>query len=582
MRHADPRHQLRRADSRQSDPRRSDAHQTIPRHGDNPRPSFYPEQTDTIPDSMATPRHPQWAATPGPGIHDMPPSPPDPGIHARRPPSHSRSPSPPLQIPSPFRQPSRSPQFEPKSTSDAPLDCPSPFRYKPSHHPPQPQPRHNQWKRVYDSDSDVNARKRARHSSTEQAHGSRDPEQASGSRDPEQAHGSRDTEMAYGSKDSSPKMEGPGPVVGPCESDTNEPIPDVAQLVDTAVREIWSNMSGNVKPHMKTAVQHVTPFSLAKTRVFEISLASGKSPESLTLMDPVSNSRISVPVRGRKCVHNEAFDLSSFLENSLKESKTEDGRCPICGQTIQFYDLSVDPFLLHILADTTADEIFLTQGDRSWHLTRPVEKTTSRPLEKATTSYAERSSPRKSSSRSSFRSSPRYSDRSSSSHRRQSQSSNPLLARRQVGKLEIEKLISAVRDSQRTKHTFAETLMTKIVALCEDSYTHEDFKKIARYSKALERLPAAAIKWMGCCRSPMSVFYNWILALRHILEAEFDSPRQETHDVLARVFKFLLHFDASDMRTEEITVLIEGLNLPYKYAELADKVLLQLADDTKS
>eukprot|EP01083_Nonionella_stella_P120379 360660_1 len=197
-------------------------------------------------------------------------------------------------------------------------------------------------------------------------------------------------------------------------------------------------------------------------------------------------------------------------------------------------------------------------------------------------SYAERSSPRKSSSRSSFRSPPRYSDRSSSSHRRQSQSSNPLLARRQVGKLEIEKLISAVRDSQRTKHTFAETLMTKIVALCEDSYTHEDFKKIARYSKALERLPAAAIKWMGCCRSPMSVFYNWILALRHILEEEFDSPRQETHDVLARVFKFLLHFDASDMRTEEITVLIEGLNLPYKYAELADKVLLQLADDTKS
>ncbi|KAF2715174.1 zf-MIZ-domain-containing protein [Pleomassaria siparia CBS 279.74] len=66
----------------------------------------------------------------------------------------------------------------------------------------------------------------------------------------------------------------------------------------------------------------------------------------MSLKDPVSTLRISIPVRSTLCTHNQCFDAESFLQ--LQE-QAPTWQCPICNKTISFDGLAVDEYFKEIL-----------------------------------------------------------------------------------------------------------------------------------------------------------------------------------------------------------------------------------------
>lgn len=79
-------------------------------------------------------------------------------------------------------------------------------------------------------------------------------------------------------------------------------------------------------------------------------------PSVMSLKDPISTLRISLPCRSTLCTHNQCFDAESFLQ--LQE-QAPTWQCPICNKTISYDGLAVDqwvpssPCTLTCLADLT-------------------------------------------------------------------------------------------------------------------------------------------------------------------------------------------------------------------------------------
>jgi E3 SUMO-protein ligase PIAS1 len=61
----------------------------------------------------------------------------------------------------------------------------------------------------------------------------------------------------------------------------------------------------------------------------------------MSLKDPISYMRLSLPCRGTHCSHNQCFDASSFLQ--LQEQGPT-WICPICNKSITFDTLAVDQY----------------------------------------------------------------------------------------------------------------------------------------------------------------------------------------------------------------------------------------------
>lgn len=59
----------------------------------------------------------------------------------------------------------------------------------------------------------------------------------------------------------------------------------------------------------------------------------------MSLKDPVSTLRISIPCRSTVCNHNQCFDAASFLQ--LQE-QAPTWICPVCNKTVSFEALVVD------------------------------------------------------------------------------------------------------------------------------------------------------------------------------------------------------------------------------------------------
>ncbi|KAF2787854.1 E3 SUMO-protein ligase PIAS1 [Melanomma pulvis-pyrius CBS 109.77] len=66
----------------------------------------------------------------------------------------------------------------------------------------------------------------------------------------------------------------------------------------------------------------------------------------MSLKDPISTLRISIPVRSTICTHNQCFDAESFLQ--LQE-QAPTWQCPICNKAISFEGLAVDEYFKEIL-----------------------------------------------------------------------------------------------------------------------------------------------------------------------------------------------------------------------------------------
>ncbi|KAF2733489.1 E3 SUMO-protein ligase PIAS1 [Polyplosphaeria fusca] len=67
---------------------------------------------------------------------------------------------------------------------------------------------------------------------------------------------------------------------------------------------------------------------------------------NLSLKDPISTLRITVPCRSTICSHNQCFDAESFLQ--LQE-QAPTWQCPICNKTVSFEGLAVDQYVQDIL-----------------------------------------------------------------------------------------------------------------------------------------------------------------------------------------------------------------------------------------
>ncbi|KAJ4332071.1 E3 SUMO-protein ligase pli1 [Ascochyta clinopodiicola] len=67
----------------------------------------------------------------------------------------------------------------------------------------------------------------------------------------------------------------------------------------------------------------------------------------MSLKDPISTLRISIPCRSTVCTHNQCFDAESFLQ--LQE-QAPTWICPICSKTVHFNGLAVDQYVEEILA----------------------------------------------------------------------------------------------------------------------------------------------------------------------------------------------------------------------------------------
>jgi hypothetical protein len=72
----------------------------------------------------------------------------------------------------------------------------------------------------------------------------------------------------------------------------------------------------------------------------------------LSLMCPLSISRIEIPAKGVNCDHTRCFDLETFLQFS-EQSWT--WQCPLCYIALHYKDIIVDQRMMEILRETPRD-----------------------------------------------------------------------------------------------------------------------------------------------------------------------------------------------------------------------------------
>lgn len=69
----------------------------------------------------------------------------------------------------------------------------------------------------------------------------------------------------------------------------------------------------------------------------------------MSLKDPISTMRITVPIRSSHCTHNQCFDGAMFMQ--LQEQAPQ-WSCPVCSKNIPFESLCVDEYFQEILDRT--------------------------------------------------------------------------------------------------------------------------------------------------------------------------------------------------------------------------------------
>lgn len=104
-------------------------------------------------------------------------------------------------------------------------------------------------------------------------------------------------------------------------------------------------------------------------------IAIVESTLTINLRDPISASRIcGTPVRSTACLHNECFDLDTFLETRPRKgdvSAADQWRCPICNADARPNVLVVDGFLVEVHEELMKQGLLETRAiivdqDGSW------------------------------------------------------------------------------------------------------------------------------------------------------------------------------------------------------------------------
>ncbi|KAK5109504.1 hypothetical protein LTR62_006956 [Meristemomyces frigidus] len=106
----------------------------------------------------------------------------------------------------------------------------------------------------------------------------------------------------------------------------------------------------------------------------------------MSLRDPISTVRITLPVRSTVCSHTQCFDGAMFMQ--LVEQAPQ-WNCPVCNKTLSFASLCVDKYFEDILKRTpTSIEKVDVEPDGEWKMIKEEEdETTKGPNGKARASY---------------------------------------------------------------------------------------------------------------------------------------------------------------------------------------------------
>lgn len=94
---------------------------------------------------------------------------------------------------------------------------------------------------------------------------------------------------------------------------------------------------------------------IRKQKVLDAMNAANADPDiaatsiRMSLKDPVSTMRITLPVRSSHCTHNQCFDGAMFLQ--LQEQAPQ-WSCPVCSKTVPFESLCIDEYFQEILDKT--------------------------------------------------------------------------------------------------------------------------------------------------------------------------------------------------------------------------------------
>lgn len=85
----------------------------------------------------------------------------------------------------------------------------------------------------------------------------------------------------------------------------------------------------------------------------------------MSIKDPLSLCRISVPIRGIHCHHPQCVDLKTYLNYC---HAVKNWQCPICMNALKFDSLVVDKSMNKILSEVDAeiDQVRLNPDDYSY------------------------------------------------------------------------------------------------------------------------------------------------------------------------------------------------------------------------
>ena len=90
---------------------------------------------------------------------------------------------------------------------------------------------------------------------------------------------------------------------------------------------------------------------------------------NFSLVCPISQRRISRPVRGKRCAHTQCFDLQSFLQSNQHVTASR-WRCVVCGQFLHVDDLIECGLYKAMLSEASSDDICAVYqpGKGRWRL----------------------------------------------------------------------------------------------------------------------------------------------------------------------------------------------------------------------
>ena len=95
------------------------------------------------------------------------------------------------------------------------------------------------------------------------------------------------------------------------------------------------------------------------------------SSEVMSLKDPVSTLRITLPVRSAICTHRQCFDGSMFLQ---MQEQAPQWLCPTCNKHISYQSLCIDKYFEDILQKTSSSiEKVTLEPDGQWHIVKEEE-----------------------------------------------------------------------------------------------------------------------------------------------------------------------------------------------------------------